>query len=666
MSMILRWLTLLTVALAVHARATDRFLMIGIDHYSEGKSGMKDLHGSRDALAMKALVASAFGVAEKDVVLLLDRQATKNAIESAIRDLTAKAVPGDRIFLFYSGHGTTIPAETQTRVRSAILPFDAVGDGTEFDVRTLVTGAFVRDQLKVLREKGVRNVTVVFDSCQSGAMTRGFTAKGKIGVAVAGAQPADPGADLEVNDFHFIGAAKPGQLAYELLDGSGILTKAIIDVVRNWSRDSLPGEKLDFRSLSNAIASRVREISFEAQAPEQNPAFVGAMSRVFLGSESVVRQPSFTTSLIGGKLTINAGRALGVRERHVFAIYKRGSRSLDALSQVGTAEVAEAREFDSDLRPVQGFRGEAADLSGCPAVLIDARGDAATEIQLVGEVPPEIRRDLAGDPLLRLLADSKELKILAPNAALPGLVPAGPTWRMVTAAGRELGTQPASASVPDVSKWIVAIARRWSLERALLNLRSESPEIRVEIQIVEVETSGNSVSRIRTDKITGEISGGGRFVLRVRASGSSGLPFPGLSAYISILDISKNEPPQAIWPAGPTGFDPEGTRVPADGVWRYIGLRNSIVDGQDLRTLYVWRIDAGTPPGDEFLKLLATQEYVDLSAVLLNSRGPGDASPLGRILRAYRDGQPIPRSGSAGAQNSEKYSVATAILHVLP
>jgi hypothetical protein len=100
---------------------------------------------------------------------LLDREATHDAIVSALATLLSQGHEGDHVAKLYSGHGTQLrdlDGDEADRWDEALVPVDA-----------LETGAFlIDDTLRQLTQSAPYNVglTVFADSCFSSSITRVF------------------------------------------------------------------------------------------------------------------------------------------------------------------------------------------------------------------------------------------------------------------------------------------------------------------------------------------------------------------------------------------------------------------------------------------------------------------------------------------------------------
>jgi hypothetical protein len=145
------------------AAGARKALCIGIDAYPAPDALAGCVNDARDWAA--ALAPLGF-----DVSLLLNQQATRDAMLASIRQMIGTAQPGDVLVVQYAGHGTQVP--------------DLDGEETEGQDEALVpidfsSGAFlIDDDLRGVLgaiPDGV-NVTFFMDCCHSGTNTRMFGA----------------------------------------------------------------------------------------------------------------------------------------------------------------------------------------------------------------------------------------------------------------------------------------------------------------------------------------------------------------------------------------------------------------------------------------------------------------------------------------------------------
>lgn len=167
---------------------TKRAVVIGINQYTptEAATGFalrkwKDLDGAvNDAESMAALLEGRFEFDE--VVVLTDREATREAILGALADLEAASSAGDVAVFYYAGHGSQVRNTASSEadgLDETIVPAD-VPDGAD-DIRDKE----LRGVFNGILDKGAL-LTLIFDSCHSGSITRGLP-----GTATRFLEPSD-------------------------------------------------------------------------------------------------------------------------------------------------------------------------------------------------------------------------------------------------------------------------------------------------------------------------------------------------------------------------------------------------------------------------------------------------------------------------------------------
>jgi hypothetical protein len=135
-------------------------ICIGINNYPGTQN---DLAGCINDADDWAAAFDRRGIA---VQRLKDRQATGNAIRSAIRRLVSGAKAGDLIVVQYSGHGSYVPDENGDEPDGAdecLCPYDVRSKGPITDDELF--------ELYSARPSGVR-LLMISDSCNSGTVAR--------------------------------------------------------------------------------------------------------------------------------------------------------------------------------------------------------------------------------------------------------------------------------------------------------------------------------------------------------------------------------------------------------------------------------------------------------------------------------------------------------------
>lgn len=217
----------LTSGVPNQLKAEIHGLVIGIDDYAFVPNLEGAVNDARD-------LAQALERRGANVVLLLDRDATRSRVMEEFSRISSKASPGDTIVLSYAGHGVQLPEalpgdEADGKDETFILHgFEMRGDGFSERIRD-------NDIADMLSEVPLSvGVLVIADSCHSGTMTRSVDPRGSLGrtryvdVGVPDAEdrlpkPAQKTRAIEAGDFPnvvFANAARDDQQTPEVkIDG---------------------------------------------------------------------------------------------------------------------------------------------------------------------------------------------------------------------------------------------------------------------------------------------------------------------------------------------------------------------------------------------------------------------------------------------------------------
>ena len=179
-----------TTAAAPVTAVRRRALLIGIDNYTTSRSFRSPapagrlfppLHGPvRDVGLLREMLIRRYGFEPAGIVTLKNREATREAILAAIeRHLIVPAKKDDVVFFYYAGHGSQAPNSLSSepdKLDETIVPADAAAGAKDIrdkDLRVLFN--------KVLDQEA--RLTVVFDSCHSGSISRGLSAEAPVRAA---------------------------------------------------------------------------------------------------------------------------------------------------------------------------------------------------------------------------------------------------------------------------------------------------------------------------------------------------------------------------------------------------------------------------------------------------------------------------------------------------
>jgi len=141
-------------------------IVIGIDDYAKWP---KLEYASRDAQAIADTLTGQFGFPSSQVIVLKNREATRNNILAAFHDRLSdgRTQKNDRVFVFFAGHGATRQLASG-RDLGYIIPVDS--DPGEFATDAIA----MTDVQNIAESLQAKHVLFVMDACYSGlGLTRG-------------------------------------------------------------------------------------------------------------------------------------------------------------------------------------------------------------------------------------------------------------------------------------------------------------------------------------------------------------------------------------------------------------------------------------------------------------------------------------------------------------
>jgi len=227
------WLGLLILwgmALAGTARAEIHALIMTIGDYQDGIPRLKGVAHDRESAHQ---IARLLGVKDENMLRLHDRQLTLEGMRQAFDELDRRVAQGDRVFIYYSGHGSR----------------QRVSDPEERCAESLVTvngSALVDAEMEArLKKLSVRaqKIIAMFDACHSGGATvRGmgdakfapkFWGKGgeeacekPVNILTRNLGLAARAAGSGANNYVYIAAAQDNEISLDQPDKGGVATQA--------------------------------------------------------------------------------------------------------------------------------------------------------------------------------------------------------------------------------------------------------------------------------------------------------------------------------------------------------------------------------------------------------------------------------------------------------
>jgi hypothetical protein len=299
---------------------------------------------------------------------------TLAAIREAFADLTAKVEPGDFVYLHFSGHGTQAPAkDPSTELDGLDELFLPVDIGPWSKQVGEVQNALVDDEIGALidglRSKGA-NVWAVFDSCNSGTVTRGVDAVDEE-VRTRLLPPEVLGIDMDaVEVSRSVGDPRQEEAPFDTGEAAGSFVAFFaaqsneVTPEKNLPKGK-PGRKPQgvftwtlmetLAEYPNATYGQIGQEVLRRYAvknlAKSTPLFEGDLDQVVFGGEAGARVSQWRAEVTEAGLTIPAGTLHGLSQGAVLAVMGSAADADDAA--LGYVELTSVETFASTARPVE-------------------------------------------------------------------------------------------------------------------------------------------------------------------------------------------------------------------------------------------------------------------------------------------------------------------------
>lgn len=414
--------------MAAPATRDARFhvLLVGVDDYTDAPLGgcvndidavAKLLLGDRvrrRSEEIRRLASPARGArraAARD-----EQPATLDNLRAALAELGSNKVSaGDRVFIYYSGHGARVPvvaADGRSFHREALVPADY--DARAGELRLLFDYE-LNELLRAIAAR-TRSVGVVLDCCHSAGATRdGRDPDRRSRFLDLSRRPPrrDPAPGMRgtaadahaligaVDDCHVVSACLGHELAKEERGPDqrrhGLLTRALLTALEASPEPDLA--TMTWGRIWQAMCAHVRE-----RNPWQHPSMIGSAARAVFGGPPVEGDAGLLVSRTDDGYRIAAGTLADITEGAELAIYGEqpayfpplGSRT-DHADRIGLVRVGRADRATATATAVgapfdlpAGARGRlvkagAAARLTC-AVVPGAQGDASVAQAIAAQI----------------------------------------------------------------------------------------------------------------------------------------------------------------------------------------------------------------------------------------------------------------------------------------
>jgi hypothetical protein len=242
-------------------------------------------------------LARRFGVPPQNIVELSEDEVTREGLKQALASMSQAVMPGDRLYIYFSGHGARYFNKATGQCTESIVMQDM----------HVVTNSEFAGMLKPLSAKTDKTI-VMLDSCHSGGVAHAASSR-EIGSASQmrakfSPEASSPQCSLAVNDRSFsqtraadlnttdnnlviLAAARNNEVAWDTSKG-GALTYNFGQCLDGGAADSDRSGALSMQELSACVQSRLDKSQEDAARQHVTLAGNGALIPAFVDSAAAV------------------------------------------------------------------------------------------------------------------------------------------------------------------------------------------------------------------------------------------------------------------------------------------------------------------------------------------------------------------------------------------
>jgi Caspase domain len=364
-------------------RSRNRWaLAVGINDYQYGPR----LAGAvNDVKLMADILQRTFGFPASHVRLLLDGEATAEAIRAEMDALLGRAAPDDVVIMYFSGHSTRISVQDGHQ-QSALVPADLL------DSTGLLAQAITADELHdwLFRlAASTPNAALILDTSSGGFSDPQAT-------------PVRSG----TGGYVVLEACRPDEFAYDHLAADSVHHGVFTYVLGESLLRS--GPQTTYRELFGEVTARVA-----ARFPRQHPQVQGDVDRVIFGaSRRESRRLVSVARRRRDSATLDAGAAHGMTVGSQWAIYAPDAgRAWDDSVKAGLVEIMSVKAVESEAKILSEASGGAITPGAAAVEEMHDYGEMRLVVQT--RTPP----DHGGQQelLAKLLTESELVRVAQPD-----------------------------------------------------------------------------------------------------------------------------------------------------------------------------------------------------------------------------------------------------------
>ena len=291
------WIFALVSPCAIHAQSTglraptspsNHALIVTVSEYQRSP-----LPGVINDRKLATELAQAFGVPAQNIVQLSEQQVTREGLKDALANLNQSIVPGDKLYIYFSGHGARFFSKATGQCTESLVMQDM----------HVVTNAEFATMIKPLSAKTDKTV-VMLDSCHSGGVAQAASSR-SASLALDrrpkySPEASSPQCSLAVNDRGFsklrgadlsttdnnlviLAAARNNEVAWDTSKG-GALTYNFQQCLNGGAVDSNHSGSLSMQELTDCVQARLDKSQEEAARQHATLAGNAALIPTFVQS----------------------------------------------------------------------------------------------------------------------------------------------------------------------------------------------------------------------------------------------------------------------------------------------------------------------------------------------------------------------------------------------
>ncbi len=631
-------------------------LIVAISHY-DPETGWNDLSAQRDALMVKAALATQGFDTVRNVVVLQDQKATRKGMAEIIRShLIEKALHGSTVVFHYSGHGQQVFDDNGEEIDGydeALVPYDApmkasgkqAGYLGEKHMRDDELGALLSEVQEKIGATGT--LTVVLDACHSGTATRGIgKARGTLfKIAPKDYSPLQPprsyqddwlgaaeGADLAPRVV--ISGASAHELNYEAQDEQG---QWVGPLSYAFSRAFAAA---DAHTTYQGLFDKIK-VDMSAMAPRQSPQIEGAVDRQVLGGNALPKQHHYRVKAWSDArhLSIDAGQLMGLFARSEIALYDIDTSDTTGVAPKATGTIVASYFLESKVVLDRPLAEQEAKNSWA---FVKNKNFGAMQVKVGLHIQHHTMFEEALKiafhqvPLIQLEQAHPELVVEMNNTYTKSR--GGNAFQMITANDdilyqNTVAEDQLEVEAEEVTRRVISFAQAKFLRK--LTLEEPSIKVRFEVIPIKVEQKGQRIAEVARIPIEEKREANGRLVLTEGDHFKLKIINQGeRKAYYCMLDIQPDNIINVMIPSG------------------YRTAEEYFIEAKDtleLKEIFI----VGKPYGTESFKLIATRQPIDISPIITHRGLPPTRKlvdrmhPLERLLLESYKSDHMPDRGSS-------------------